>query len=139
LEQILEHRVTVLESKFKNLFKDYQVLAKSHQRSRDDIKDNIYALNALTTKMDECCSTEDLVERAVAHKDLAKAIVEIRVVITKLGVVEVLTKSLEAETKAREELKTDVSRLKLYGYMIAGAMIALEFTGAMAKIKHIFI
>ena len=103
------------------------------------LKDNTHTLNALVNKMDECCSTDDLVERAVAHKDLAEAISEIRKVIVKLSVVEVLTKSLELETKAREELKVDVSKLRLYGYMIAGAMIALEFTGAMTKIKQIFL
>ena len=135
----LQQRISTLENNYRMLFKDYNRLAKSHQYTTDAMKDNKHSIKAVTDRLEECCSTDDLIERAVAHNDLAKVVDSLGAVISKLTIVETLSNSLLAETKAREVLQHDVAKLKLYGYMIAGGIVALEFTGALQKIKTIFL
>ena len=125
--------------KYNNLFKDYALLAKSHETLKFNYMETKFQLTQLQKDMGECCSTADLQDRALAHKALGDAVDKLTILIHKFDTVE-RTHVLHAkEIDDLKIIKNELAKIKTYGTMVVGGAVALEFFGVVDKLKAVFI
>lgn len=111
------------------LFRDYQELAKSHSRLQ-------FKVGSIEDVLSECCSTEDLIERAIAHKTLYSLVERIDNITDKIVKVE-KTQSLDAVNLGKiKAMEKDLEKFKIYTAMVVGAVTALEVFGVIDRIKN---
>ena len=134
---MVENNFNITKYEWGVLKSDLQTLTSSHNRLITEYTTLKFKTDLLREDMDECCSVKDLQDRAIAHKDLRETIKNLKELVNKLGVLQGIISKQQQEIVALNKVKDELSSIKMYGTMIVGGALALEFFGVADKLKAI--
>ena len=134
---MIESSFNITKYEWEVLKSDLQSLTSSHNRLITEYTTLKFKTDLLREDMDECCSVKDLQDRAIAHKDLRDTITNLKELVGKLSTLQGIISKQQQEITLLNKVKEELSSIKMYGAMIVGGALALEFFGVADKIKTI--